>query len=306
MSPHLGWNPARDASQLLTYHFMLNALCAGTIVAVMAGVIGWWMVLRRQSFVGHTLAVVGFPGASGAVWLGLSATWGYFGFCVAAATVIAGLPGRPAMGGFSEESSVIGTVQALALASGFLFASLYGGFLNGTTALLFGSFLGVTNGQVWALLAVAVAALGALVAIGRPLLFASVDPYVAEARGVPVRALSFAFVILLGLAAAEASQITGTLLVFALLVMPAAAAQQLTVRLARSLWLSVVIAVLVTWLGLGVAYFSKYPAGFYITTFGFAAYLLAAASRMIAARSGRWGNVMPRTAASLPTAASRP
>ena len=289
VTPHLRWDLVADFQQLTTYHFMVNALRAGTVVAVAAGVIGWFMILRRQSFVGHTLATVGYPGAAGAVWLGLSATWGYFGFCIAAAAVVGALPRRSSTTsvGFSEESAVIGTVQAFALGCGFLFTSLYGGFLSGTTALLFGSFLGVTDAQVWSLLAVAAGALAVLAGVGRPLLFASIDPDVAAARGVPVGVLSAVFVLLLGVAAAEVSQITGTLLVFALLVMPAAAAQQLTTRPARSLLLTVVIALVVTWLGLGVAYFSVYPVGFYITTFGFGAYLLATGLRLGTERSGR-------------------
>jgi zinc/manganese transport system permease protein len=289
----LTWNIGSDISQLLSFHFMVNALRAGTIIAVAAGVIGWFMILRRQSFAGHTLAVVAFPGASGAIWLGLSATVGYFAFCVAAALIIALSPRGQLESGFSEESAVIGTVQAFALACGFLFVSLYKGFLDGTTALLFGSFLGITDNQVLTLFIVAAAALVVLAAIGRPLFFASVDPDVAAARGVPVRGLSVAFLLLLGVAAAEVSQITGALLVFALLVMPAAAAQRLTTRPAVSLGLTIAIALVVTWLGLGVAYFSVYPVGFYITTFGFAAYVGAVAVRLVSDRLGRRAVPLP-------------
>src|SRR2546423_5579276 len=129
---------------MFAYHFMVNAFRAGTIVAVVAGLLGWFMVLRRQSFAGHTLALVGFPGAAGATYLGISPTFGYFGFCLAAAAAIGLLPGRraSAVSGYSDESPVIGTVQALALASGFLFVSLYKGFLGGINSLLFGTFLG--------------------------------------------------------------------------------------------------------------------------------------------------------------------
>lgn len=286
-SANLTWNLGSDISQVLAYHFMVNAFRAGAIIAVAAGAIGWFMILRRQSFVGHTLAVVGFPGASGAVWLGLSASVGYFGFCVAAAAFIAALPRRAGARGFSEESAVIGTVQAFALACGFLFVSLYQGFLNGITSLLFGSFLGITDQQVLVLLAVAGVALVLLGGMARPLLFASVDPDVAAGRGVPVRLLSVAFLLLLGVAAAEVSQITGTLLVFALLVMPAAAAQQVTARPAWSFLLTLVIALAVTWVGLAVAYFSVYPVGFFVTTLGFVAYVAAVGCRLLAARLGR-------------------
>ncbi len=283
----LTWDLWSDITQVLTFHFMVNAVQAGTIIAVAAGVIGWFMILRRQSFAGHALAVVAFPGASGAIWLGLPAAAGYFGFCAAAALFIAATPRSHGGTGFSQESAVIGTVQAFALACGFLFVSLYKGFLDGITSLLFGSFLGISDSQVLTLLIAAVAALAVLAVIGRPLFFASVDPAVSAARGVPVRALSVIFLLLLGIAAAEASQITGALLVFALLVMPAAAAQQLTTRPALSLSLTVVIALAITWLGLGVAYFSVYPVGFFITTFGFAAYALAVAARQTAGRLAR-------------------
>jgi zinc/manganese transport system permease protein len=120
-----------------------------------------------------------------------------------------------------------------------------------------------------------------LLTIGRQLFFASIDADVAEARGVPVRALATMFIVMLGLAVAAATQITGTLLVFALLVAPAAAARELSTRPGRALTLTVVIAVLVTWLGLAIAYFSDYPIGFYVTTLAFGAYLLARAGRAV-------------------------
>jgi len=283
---HFSWNLLDDVRQLFQFQFMVNAFRAGTIVAVVAAVIGWFMVLRRQAFAGHTLAVVGFPGAAGAVWLGISAAWGFFGFCLAAALLIAGL--RPGDGhGYSEESAGIGVIQAFALASGFLFVSLSRSFLNGVNALLFGTFLGITNAQVIVLLVVGALALTVVAAVGRPLLFASVDPDVAAARGVRVRGLAVLFLVLLGLTAAEVSQITGTLLVFALLVMPAATAQLLTARPALSLAVTVAIAVVVTWLGLAVAYFSPYPIGFFVTTFAFAAYVGAAATRRVGWRRAR-------------------
>lgn len=278
---HPSWNPWTDLHQMLAFHFMVNALLAGTVTAVMAGLIGWYMVLRRQSFAGHTLALVGFPGAAGAILVGVAAPVGYFGVCAAAAVVVA-VAGAGRRRGSSQESAAIGTVQAFVLACGLLFVSLYKGFLDSLTGLLFGSFLGVTDDQVLTLAAAAAVAVVVLAAVGRPLLFASVDPDVAAAQGVPVRALGAVFLVLLGTAAAEVSQITGSLLVFALLVMPAAAARQITARPGAGLALSATIAVAVTWLGLGIAYFSAYPVGFYVTTAGFAAYLLAVAARAAA------------------------
>jgi zinc/manganese transport system permease protein len=279
------WNPITDLAQMWSFPFMVNAFRAGTIVAVLAGAMGWFMVLRRQSFAGHTLSVIGFPGAAGAVLVGVAASYGYFAFCLAGALVIAALP-RTGRGGTSEESAITGTVQSFALACGFLFVALYKGFLNGINALLFGSFLGITTGQVVALGVVAAVSLAVLGLISRPLLFASIDPVVASARNVPVRALSVVFLVLLGAATAEASQITGTLLVFALLVMPAATAQALTARPVRALLLTITIGLIVTWLGLSVAYYTPFPVGFFVTSFAFAGYV--GAQMVHHARLRRW------------------
>jgi zinc/manganese transport system permease protein len=272
--PAVSWNLAADVRQLLEYRFMVDAFIAGAIVAVVSAPIGWFMVLRRQTFAGHTLAVVGFPGAAGAVLIGLSASLGYFVFCLGAALVIAAVP-RGRHGAYSEESAVIGTTLAFALACGYLFVTLYAGNLSGAANLLFGSFLGITPGQIVLLAIGGALALVALAVLGRPLLFASVDPEVAAGRGVPVGTLSVAFLVLLGLAAAETSQITGSLLVFALLVLPPATAQVLSPRPAVSFGLAVVIGVTVTWLGLALAYFSPYPIGFWVTTVAFVVYLAA-------------------------------
>jgi zinc/manganese transport system permease protein len=281
--PQLTWDLVQDVRQVFEFPFMVNAFRAGTIVAVVAGLVGWFMVLRRQTFAGHTLAVVGFPGAAGAVLIGVSAAYGLFVFAVVAALVIALVPAAGGRGR-SEESAVTGTVQAFALACGFLFVSLSGDFLGETNALLFGSFLGITTTQVALLLAFGVAVLAVLVVIGRPLFFASVDPDVAAARSVPVRALSVAFLVVLGVAAAEASQITGALLVFALLVVPAATAQTVTARPVASLALTVLVGLAVTWSALFVAYYWDYPIGFFLTSIAFTVYVTAVAGRRIGTR----------------------
>ncbi|MDX6430843.1 MAG: zinc/manganese transport system permease protein [Streptosporangiaceae bacterium] len=290
------WNLITDLRDLWSFPFMVNAFRAGAIVAVLAGVMGWFMVLRRQSFAGHSLSVVAFPGAAGAILVGVSAVYGYFTFCVGAAVILAlATRGRQgSVGRLGQESALTGTLQAFALACGLLFVALYKGFLEGFTALLFGSFLGITSGQVVLLAVVAVTVLGVLAVIGRPLLFASADPEVAAARGVPVRALSAGFLVLLGAAVAEASQITGALLVFALLVMPAATAQRLTARPLLSLLLTVAIGGLVTWAGLVAAYYSPYPIGFYVTTFAFTANL---ATQQLSSFAGQ---AIPRPSQHLP------
>jgi zinc/manganese transport system permease protein len=295
MNPTLSWNIGSDISQLFTFPFMVNALRAGTIVAVMAALIGWYMVLRRQSFAAHTLSVMAFPGAAGAALAGLPLALGYYVACTLAALAMTPVQRRDDHA-HTAESAAIGTVQATGLALGFLFLSLYKGVLGSLETLLFGSFLGISDSQVLTLLIIAVLVLAVLALAGRPLLFASVDPQVARARGVPVGLLSTGFLVLLGLAVAATSQITGALLVFALLVTPAATAQTITTRPAVSLALSVLIALLTTWLGLGIAYYSPYPVGFWITTVAFALYLLAQLARWARDRHGQ------RTGAARPVA----
>jgi zinc/manganese transport system permease protein len=278
------WDLLADIQDMWSYPSQVAAFRAGTIVAVLAALVGWFMVLRRQSFAGHTLALVGFPGAAAAVWAGIGAAFGYLAFCLAAALVMAALPHRGSRG-YADESAAIGTVQAFALAAGMLFVALSSSFLGGTTALLFGSVLGITPTQVAVLAATAVVALAVLAVLGRPLLFASVDSDVARAHGVPTRALDTAFLLLLGATAAEVGQITGALLVFALLVLPPATAQLLTARPARSLVLSVALGLASVWAALFVTYYSAYPIGFWLTSIAFGLYVLAQAARRLGTRA---------------------
>lgn len=286
----LSLDPVADFEAITEFQFMVNALWAGTIVAVLAGAVGWFMVVRRQTFAGHTLSVIAFPGAAAAALAGLPLAVGYFGACALGALGLAAVSRPGAGGGQAGESAAIGTLQAVALGLGFLFVNLYGGQLANLESLLFGTFLGITGGQVRTLLWVAAAALALLAAVGRPLLFASLDPAVARAAGVPTRLLGLAFLLLLGLAVAATAEITGALLVFALLVTPAATAQQLTARPALGIALSVALALLVTWVGLTIAYFSPYPVGFWVTSLSFGLYvavrLAAAAARVGAVAAG--------------------
>ena len=277
-------DPIAMIDQMWALPFMVNAFRAGTLAAALAGTTGWFMVARRQAFAGHTLSVVGFPGAAGAALIGAPVWAGYLGFCTATALVLTGPRGRsgssstPRQGTSRGDGAVVGTVQAGSLACGFLFVALYAGLLGGTTSLLFGSFLGITTGQVTFLAGVSLLVLVALALLGRPLLFATVDPDVAAARGVRVRRLDMAFLLLLALAVAGAVQVTGALLVFTLLVLPAATAQRLTCRPAAAVALSVAIAVLVVWTALTVAFYTPYPFGFWLSTLAFTGYLLAVAT----------------------------
>lgn len=282
-NPSLSLDLFADVRELTRYPFMVHALQAGTIVAVLAAAVGWFTVLRRQAFAGHTLSVMAFPGATGAALAGLPAGFGYYIACGVAALAMSGAR-RDGHGSAGLQAAAIGTVQTVGLAAGFLFLSLNQAVLGGPEALLFGNLLGISAGQVIGLLAVAAGTLLALVLIGRPLLFASVDGDVARARGVPVRRLDVAFLLILGAAVAATAQITGALLVFALLVAPAASAQQITLRPLAGLVLSIVFALAIVWLGLGVAYFSIYPVGFWTTTFAIVVYALARLGRALADR----------------------
>jgi zinc/manganese transport system permease protein len=296
VNPHLSLNPVTDYHQLVVYPFMVNALEAGTIVAVMASVVGWFMVLRRQTFAGHTLSLMSFPGASAAALVGVSLSLGYFSFCVVGALAIAAGSRTAGRRDFGQESAVIGTVQAAGLALGFLFLSLYGGILENLEELLFGSFLGITTTEVHTLAAITIGVLVFFLVAGRPLLYSTVDELAAASRGVPVRLLQVAFLVMLGLAVGATAQITGVLLVFALLVAPAAAAQQLTARIPLSLFLTVLFALATIWVGLTLAYFSAYSLGFYVSTIAFALYLACRVSRTAIDRIGRRATAAPAIA----------
>jgi zinc/manganese transport system permease protein len=266
------WDLLADLQLLLEFHFMQNALLVGTLVAVLAGAIGYFVVLRGQTFATHMLSQVGFPGAAAGVLVHTSPVVGLIVFCVAGALGI-GWSGRGVDAGRRSESAAVGSILAFSLALGLLFFRLYAGSAQGVYGFLFGSILGVTDQDVLLTLATTLAGLAVIVVIGRPLLFASVDPDAAEARGVRVRAISIVFLILVALSVAEAVQVIGTLLIFALLVTPATAAQRLTARPALGLALSIAMSLLFMWGGLAIAYFSLYPVGFFVTSLAFATYL---------------------------------
>jgi zinc/manganese transport system permease protein len=273
VNPSLSPNPVADLQALFQFPFMVNALEAATVVAIVAAVTGWYVVLRRQVFAGHTLSVLAFPGATGAALIGLPTSLGYYIACAAGALAMSRT--RPSSGrGYGGETATVGTVQAVGLGLGYLFLALNHAVLSGFETLLFGTFLGVSRHEVLVLVLVALAVVGLMALMWRPLLFATLDPDVAASRGVPVRVLDTGFLLVLALAVAATSQITGVLLVFALLVAPAASAQRITMRPLAGLLLSVGFALLVAWLGLGIAYFSPYPVGFFTTTLAFGLYVL--------------------------------
>jgi zinc/manganese transport system permease protein len=262
------WNPVYDWQMIFQYAFMRNALAAGTITAIMAGVIGYFVVLRGMAFASHTLANIGFAGAAGAVVVGLNPVLGLLVFTLAGALGMGVLGKRL----YTQELAV-GMVLAMALAAGLLFISLYKGYATNVYAILFGEVLGITEGQVLLSLTTGVVTLLVIAVLARPLLFATLDPEVALARGLPVAVLGGTFLVLLGLAVVVALQIVGVLLIFALLVAPAAIAERLTCRPPVAIGISIGLALIFTWGGMIIAYYLPYPLGFFITTLAFATYL---------------------------------
>ncbi len=255
---------------MFAYDFMANAFAAGTIVAVVAGAVGYFLVLRGQAFAGHALAHIGFTGATGAVLVGLPPLWGLVLLTVAGGIGMGFLGER-----IGERDVAIGIVLSLALGFGVLFLNFFTTHATQATALLFGSILGVEASTIWALLGLGIVSLGVLAVLSRPLLFASLQPELAEARGVPMRLVSVLFLAVVGLAVAECAQIVGVLLVFALMVGPAATAQRWTGRILPGISLAVALALAETWTGLALAYETDWPVSFWISLLSATVYLAA-------------------------------
>lgn len=265
-------------AHMLSQPFELRALLAGTAIAAAAGLVGYFLVLRSQVFTGDALSHVAFTGALAALVAGVDLRIGLFAACVAFGVAMAAL-GR----GGRADDVVIGSVFAWVLGLGVLFLSIYtSGSGSGSAGVnvLFGSIYGLSRSATVTAVAVAAGTVVAVVALGRPLLFASVDPAVARARGVPVTAIGVVFLGLVGVTAGEATQAVGALLLLGLLATPAAAAQRLTASPYRAMGLSSAIAVVATWTGLAVSYAAaSIPPSFAILSATTAAYLVAAAAR---------------------------
>ena len=252
---------------ILSYDFMRTAFAASGVVAIVAGLTGVFLVGRGQTFAGHALSHVGFAGATAAGLIGVSPLGGMI-----VLTVLAGV-GMGLLGDrLSERDVAIGIVLALALGFGLLFLHYYTSFATQATALLFGNVLAVDASTLWSLIALSVVTLVALGAISRPLLFATLQPELAEARGVPTRLIGTVFLAIVALTVSAAVQIVGILLVFTLMVGPAAAAQRLTVTLWSALALSVGLALAEAWLGIAIAFYTDWPTSFCITALSALAY----------------------------------
>jgi len=275
----------RDIEQMLGYDFMRNAFLAGTAVALVAGLVGYFTLLRQLAFAGDALSHMTFAGALGAALFSLNPLIGVFGLTALVGAGIGTLGERA-----RARDEAVGIALAWALGLGVLFNSLYtasSGAADGALGIktLFGSILGIQASQVVVVTLVAIGVSLVLLLIARPLLFASVDPDVAAARGTPTRLLGVGFLILLAIAVGEATQVTGALLIIALLILPAAAARRLTNRPYLGLALSALLAIVITWIGLTLTFYTSYPATFLISALACICHLAAMAGVRFAKES---------------------
>jgi zinc/manganese transport system permease protein len=264
---------------MFQYEFMNNAFAAAGMVAVVSGVVGFFLVMRGQTFAGHALSHIGFAGATGAGLIGLAPLWGLVGFTLAAGIMMGLLSDR-----ISNRDVAIGVVLALALGFGLLFLHYYTSFATQATALLFGNVFAVDRSMIATLAVLGAITLVALAAIMRPLIFATLQPELAEAKGVPLRFVSTAFLAIVALAVSECAQIVGVLMVFTLMVGPAAAAQRVTTGLWSGLVLSAALALAEAWLGIVIAYYTDWPVSFCIALLSALGYFICLAASSLRLR----------------------
>jgi zinc/manganese transport system permease protein len=255
---------------LFEYYFLRNALIAGTIAAILAGFVGYFIVIRRLAFAGHALGPIGFAGATGASLVGLTPVTGQLLLTLFAAIGMGSLGHR-----VSKSDIAIGIVLALALGLGVLFLHFYTSYAAQAMTILFGNLLGVSAHLIKMMLLYSILSLIALSIIARPLLFASLEPELAEAKGVSLSFISILFMIIVAVAVTEASQVVGVLLVFTLLIGPSAAALNWTQRIISGLFLTVLFGVLIVWLGIFLAFVTDWPIPFWISALAAANYFLS-------------------------------
>lgn len=271
----------------LSQPFAQHALVAGTLIALISGLVGPFVVTRGMAFAVHGTAELSFTGAAAGLVIAGDPVAGALAGSLVVATAIGLLGVRE-----RERDSAIGVILAFGLGAGVYLLSLYHGFATEATNILFGQVFGISTAQLELLVAVAVAVLVTMAVLYRPLLFASVDPEVAEARGVRTRLVGTLFLFVLSLTVTEAAQIVGTLLVLSLAITPAAAALRLTARPAVVTLLSVGLALVASDGGLLASLaVGSIKASVFVTAISFGLYLLA---RAVGSRTGRSGRIERR------------
>jgi len=297
---------------MFSHPYIVYALIAGTAIAIVCGLVGYFVVQRGQVFAGDALGHVTYTGAMAAIVAGVDPRIGLFG-----ASIIGGLALGAIGGKRMTDDVAIGSFFSWVLGLGVLFLTYYtlhGSGANGTANVnvLFGSIFGISAGAAVTAVVVAAVIAAVLLTIGRPLLFATVDPAVARAVGVPVGVLGAVFLSLVGATVAEAAQVVGALVVLGLLAAPPAAAARLTSRPWHGFWLSAVLAVASVWIGVAASYaIPKAPASFTIMATASVCYAAAAISRLGRARrhirAGHRGAPSPTSpSAPIPTATRKP
>ena len=249
--------------------FMMNTWIAATIVAVIAGVTGFFAVLRGSTFAAHAIPNGAFAGAAGAGLLGLNVLWGLAAFAVAGAL------GIGALGRRARHDVVTALVLVLMLGLGALFVSWSTEYAEETYSLLFGEVFGVSSSEVLPILGLGIAAILAILVMFRPLMLTSAMPEVADARGVSTRRYELAFLIVMALATSMTIPVVGALLMFSLMIGPAAAARSVTARPGVAVALSVAIALVTVWAGIALSYHTNWPLGFFVGVGGALFFLLA-------------------------------
>jgi zinc/manganese transport system permease protein len=252
---------------LIQYPFIQNAFIAGTFVAIIAAFVGYFLLVRGLTFAGHALSEIGFTGAAGALVLGVNPLYGLLFFTVISGVGIGVLGKR-----LRERDLTVGILMMFMLGLGSFFIALYKGYAQRAYSILFGTILGISRADVAVTIAFSLIVIVAMIYIFRPLLFSSFDQEVAEARGLPVKLISISFFILLAITVSMSVQVVGVILIFTLLVGPAATAIRLVHEPAKAIVLSVILAVLYTWLGIFFAVSGTIPVSFYIAAISFVVY----------------------------------
>lgn len=257
-----------NLAAIFNYEFMRHAFMAGSLAAILAAITGYFMALRHLTFAGHALSHIGFAGAAGAGLIGLAPLTGQLLITIGAAFGMGASGARLARNDF-----IIGIILAFALGLGVLFLHFYHSYAGSATAILFGDILGVSTAALQTITLLTLVCLAAISLISRPLLFASIEGELAAAKGVSLPLLNSTFLMIMAIAVTLASQVVGVLLVFALLVGPAAIALQWTRSFWKGISLSLVLALSTVWLGIILAYLTDWPVSFWICSLIFGVYL---------------------------------
>ncbi|MDI2091179.1 metal ABC transporter permease [Commensalibacter oyaizuii] len=252
---------------MFTLEFMHTAFIASGLVAIICGLMGYFLLIRQEAFAGHALSHVGFAGATGASLFGISPFMGLLCFSVCAGGIIGAIGPK-----LKERDIAIGLVLSLSMGLGLLFLHFYTRYASQVTGLLFGNIFSVDNQTLYGLIILSVICLLAMALFMRPLLFASLQPDLAEAKGISLRWISILFLALIGGVTAACVQVTGILLTFSLMVGPAAVARYYGTTIWKGILLSIFLALMEAWGGIIIAWITDLPVSFWISCLSFLIY----------------------------------